>query len=249
MAKQANFAHELEQIGLTEKESAVYLALLSIGTGTAYQIAEHCEVKKPTVYVILEDLRKKGLVLKVPHAKKALFAPRDIIEYLSEQESRLKSVRAIVPQLHSLGGQGANVFFFSGMRGVSQAIEYKLEAQRGKKILGFYSNLADAPPEMHKLYSAWDRRCLDMDISFDILMAKRGAGKYHKDIFNLSKKNPAIRIKLLEKFDYPENQTIDMGGDFLRIVDEKRLHATIIDDKQTAEAMRQIFQIVWEKGV
>ena len=76
MSRQAGFTKELEAIGLTEKESVVYVALLSLGTGTAYRIAEECSVKKPTVYVILEDLRKKGLVLKVPHAKKALFAPR-----------------------------------------------------------------------------------------------------------------------------------------------------------------------------
>lgn len=249
MVKHSEFVRELEQIGLTAKESVVYLALLSLGTGTAYRIAEQCEVKKPTVYVILEDLRKKGLVLKVPHAKKALFVSRDITEYLQEQESRLKSVHAIVPQLHALGGGGANVFFFSGMRGIEQAINYKIEMMRGKKVCGFYSNLADAPPEMIKLYGAWDRKTAAMDISFDIIMAKHGAGKYYKDIIELSKTSSNVRIKLLEKYSYPQNQTIDMGEGFLRIVDEKRLHATIIDDKQTADAMRQIFKIVWEKGV
>lgn len=250
MFKHSDFTRELESIGLTKKESVVYLALLSLGTATAYRIAELCKVKKPTVYVILEDLRKKGLVLKVPHAKKALFSARDIAEYLQEQEAKIKSVRAIIPQLYALGGeQRFNVFFFNGMQGIAQAIDYKLESMRGKKFYGFYSNLADAPEEMLKLYSAWDRKTVAMDMSFDIIMAKHGAGAYYKDVIELSKTNKNVRLRFLEDYVYSQNQTIDVGEDFLRIVDEKRLHATIIDDKQTAEAMRQIFKIVWEKGV
>ena len=43
-------------------------------------------------------------MLKVPHAKKALFAARDITEYLHEQRQKIKAVETIVPQLHALGG-------------------------------------------------------------------------------------------------------------------------------------------------
>ena len=97
MTVNAGLAQTLQQIGLEEKEAEVYLALLSLESSTAYQIAQHCEVKKPTVYVILEELRQKGLVLKVPHAKKALFAARNITEYLHEQRQKIKAVETIVP--------------------------------------------------------------------------------------------------------------------------------------------------------
>ena len=73
MEQNEDLLKNLGQIGLTDKQAKVYLALLSLESSTAYEIAQHCEVKKPTVYVILEELRQKGLVLKVPHAKKALF--------------------------------------------------------------------------------------------------------------------------------------------------------------------------------
>ena len=123
MDSTTGLAQTLEHIGLSEKEARVYLALLSLESATAYRIAEHCDVKKPTVYVILEDLRKKGLVLKIPHAKKGLFSARDIGEYLHEQESRLKAVRLMLPKLHALGSQNKpGVFFFTGLQGVAQAI-------------------------------------------------------------------------------------------------------------------------------
>ena len=70
MAENPEIIDTLSHIGLSEKEVHVYVALAELESGTAYQIALACDVKKPTVYVILEDLRKKGLVLKIPHAKK-----------------------------------------------------------------------------------------------------------------------------------------------------------------------------------
>ena len=250
MTQQIKHVRELERVGLSEKESLVYLTLFSIGTGTAYQIALRCEVKKPTVYIVLEDLRKKGLVLKVPHTKKALYSARDLAGYLAEQESGIKMVRSIVPELNASGNGNANVFFFNGIQGIKQAINYKLDSMGGKKISGFYSNLAEATPELLKMYSEWDRRCVEeLGISFEIIMSEKGAGKYYQEIIGLSRKHRNVQIRFLKDYDYPQNQTIDMGDDFLRIVDETRLHATIVDDRQTAEAMRQIFKIVWEKGI
>lgn len=250
MPNSKELIRELTHIGLSEKESAVYLALTALGSGTAYRIAEVCDVKKPTVYIILEELRNKGLVLKIPHVKKALYSARNIEDYLLEQERRIKSVRSIVPLLDSMNGNsGANVFFFNGPGGLRQATNYKIDLMKGKEFCGFYSNLADAPSELIDFYRTWDRESVAKGISFRIIMAKRGAGRYYKDILELSKETKQVYIRLLDEFPYPENQTIDMGEDFLRIVDEKRMHATIIDDRMTAGAMRQIFNVVWERGI
>ncbi len=245
-----DLASTLQRIGLSEKEAVVYLALLSLETATAYQIALRCDVKKPTVYVILEDLRTKGLALKIPHAKKALFAARDIVEYLQEQENRIKSVRAVVPQLHALGGADRpGVYFFTGIRGIAEAMDYKFDSMRGKTFHSFYEDLRGAHEDIPRLFSAWDRKAVAADISFKIVMAEKSAGKYYKDSIKLSKETESIEIRFLKQYEFPSNVSIEVAEDFVRIMNEKNLHATIIDDKQLADAMRQIFNIVWEKRV
>jgi DNA-binding MarR family transcriptional regulator len=246
VTKQSEFVRELEHIGFTTKESLVYLALLSIGTGTAYRIAEECKVKKPTVYVILEDLRKKGLVLKVPHAKKALFAARDISEYISEQESRLKSVRALVPQLDILGSQRANVFFFSGLKGLTQACDYKYHELPGTTLCCFYSNLEGCDESVLKLYERWDRKAVADDIRFEIIVEE---GNTENDMVKLAKNQDSIKIKYLKNYIYPPTHSIEIANSFVRITNERELQTTIIDDVQTADAMRQIFNIVWQRGI
>lgn len=251
MAQIADLSKTLEQIGLTEKEARVYLALLSLESATAYRIAENCEVKKPTVYIILEDLRKKGLALKIPHAKKALFAARDIGEYLEEQEAHIKAVRSIAPKLHDLGIKNkSNVYFYTGSRGVMQAVEHKFERMRDKTFHSFYGDLANASEELVRLLDTWDRKAVAINISFKLILPRVADDSYQKNLINLAKtREDLIDIRFLEQYVYPSNTHLEIAEDFVRIIDSKNLSATIIDDKPTADAMRQIFQIVWEKGV
>ncbi len=251
MATNENLLKILEQAGLKEKEAEVYLALLALESSTAYRIAEHCEVKKPTVYVILEDLRQKGLVLKVPHAKKALFAARDIGEYLQEERRKLYAVEAIAPQLQALGGVGRpNVYFFTGLRGCAEALEFKFDSMRGKTFHSFYGSLMGGNLEIMKLYSAWDKRALANDMSFKLVMAEEAKNKYYKDIADLAETEPeSIHIQYLKNYLYPPNISVEIAEDFVRIDDEKNLQVTIIDDRSTADAFRSIFNTVWAKGV
>lgn len=250
MDASTDLSHALQDIGLAEKETAVYLALLSLETATAYQIAEHCEVKKPTVYVILEELRKKGLVLKVPHAKKALFAAQDITEYLAAQESRLKAARAIVPKLHALGSKPKeNVYFFNGLRGMAQALEYKFVEMRDGTFHSFFGNLEGVGEDVVQLYNRWDKKFAEANISSLIIMPEKNKESQKELIALANQDTEQLQIRFLEQYLYPSHMFIETGRDFVRIMDAKNLTATVIDDASAAEAMRQIFKIVWERGV
>ena len=251
MVNEDRLVNTLKQVNLTDKEARVYLSLLSLGNTTAYKIAEHSEVKKPTVYVTLDELRKKGLVLKVPHAKKAIFAARDMEEYLQEQRDKLSSVQAVLPRLYALGGeQQPSVFFYSGLKGIKEALAYKFDSMRGKTLYGFYGSLigVENVKAFSELYEHWDRKALDAGMNFKIVMPKEGSGTHYKYLLARSKEDAGVQIHLLDQYEYPPNASIGIGEDFLWIVDEKNLQATVIDNESTAAAMRQIFEVVWEKG-
>ena len=59
----------LRNLGFSEKEAKIYLALLEMGTGTAMTISKKADIKRPTTYLILEELKKKGLVSEIPEQK------------------------------------------------------------------------------------------------------------------------------------------------------------------------------------
>lgn len=52
----------LQNLGLSDHESRVYLACLSLGPSTILQIAKIAEVKRTTVYNVIESLKQLGLI-------------------------------------------------------------------------------------------------------------------------------------------------------------------------------------------
>ncbi len=61
---------KLKKLGLTEKEAVIYINALSLGTFSVSSIAQKTGIKRPTCYIILDELIKKNLVTRVPRAKK-----------------------------------------------------------------------------------------------------------------------------------------------------------------------------------
>ncbi len=243
-------AQSLQAVGLTQKEAEVYLALLSLQSATAYRVAEKCEVKTPTVYLTLEDLRRKGLALKVPHAKKALYAAVDIEEYLRERRKHLDAVRAMAPYLHAMSGEKQpSVYFFTGVNGLKEALNYKIDTMRGKRFHSFYGNFAGSNEVVADFYHAWDKKAVAMDIAFDLLIFKNEKRSlYYENILQLAKQNPEqVRTKFLKEYPYPPTISVEIAESFVRIVNDKDLQATVIDDPNTASAFRTIFSLIWDK--
>ena len=101
-----------------------------------------------------------------------------------------------------------------------------------------------------RLYEEWDRQAVASDMRYQIIMSKKDGNKYHKHLLDLAEQDKErFSIKFLEEYSYPGNISIEIGDDFVRIDDAKHITATVIDDKATAAALKQIFDIVWQKGV
>ena len=58
----ADLKNLLVDIGLKAKEADVYIAILSLGQGTASKIAKKARIVRTTAYDILSSLFNKGLV-------------------------------------------------------------------------------------------------------------------------------------------------------------------------------------------
>ncbi len=96
----------LREIGLTEGEIKVYLALLEIGTTTTGKIIKKSKISASKVYQILEKLSQKGLVSQVIKQKTKYFQaadPKRIIDYLSDKEAVLgeqkENIQKLLPAL------------------------------------------------------------------------------------------------------------------------------------------------------
>ena len=102
----------LEDIGLSEKETKVYLDLLRVDNSSVLDLAKQTNILRTTIYPILESLETKGLISRTKIGKKIRFQaepPERLETYIEAQKVKLneqsKLVDEYVPQLKSLSRQ------------------------------------------------------------------------------------------------------------------------------------------------
>lgn len=139
------FEKFLEELGLSDKESKVYLALLEVDSYSVVDLSKKTGINRTTIYPILESLSKKGLISEVKVDKKVRFAaepPERLETYverrklqLEEQEKRLKDV---IPQLKSAQreeGEKPVIKYFEGKEGALSANEEYIKSAKNDSEL------------------------------------------------------------------------------------------------------------------
>ena len=84
---------ELRKLGLSEKETLVYLAALKLGYSSVLKIAKEAKISRPTAYQVIRGLIGKGLIAKLKDGNKKYFAaesPDKLMRGLKMQRRELK---------------------------------------------------------------------------------------------------------------------------------------------------------------
>lgn len=123
----------LQQIGLSEKESQIYVVCLKIGTNPASTIAKHAEFNRCTTYTILESLLKKGLVIQFEKNSIKYFTavePRCLLTYIEDKKRILSYYKSAIddkiPDFESLKNPFSmipNFKTYAGKEGIRKIYE------------------------------------------------------------------------------------------------------------------------------
>lgn len=118
----------LQEIGLSEGETKVYLALLKIGETKTGELSKQAGVSSSKVYKILDRLEKKGIVGHVLRGEVKYFSPmnpKTILHYIEEKEQNLeekkKEISKIIPQFEEIIKNSENksqAAIYEGITGV-----------------------------------------------------------------------------------------------------------------------------------
>ena len=138
----------LNKTGLHEKEAKVYLALLELGTADVSDIAAKAGVKRPTSYLVLDELKKKGLVSQVP-AKVNLFTAESPEKLQAEMYKKQELYKRFLPNmlaLYNLRKEKPQVQLFEGIEGVKQVYE-KIYSSPEVLFFGTPSEILKIDPE------------------------------------------------------------------------------------------------------
>lgn len=127
----------LKNFGLSEKEIAVYLALIELGPSSVREISAKSKVNRGTTYDILKALIALGVVSYYNKESKQYFAaeePEKLLSAIDQKKENLDEVRGSIkenlPLLKTLfekqGGKPV-VKFYEGSKGIRQIFEDVLD--------------------------------------------------------------------------------------------------------------------------
>jgi len=86
--KVATFSEKLAGLGLSEKEQAVYSALLEIGGAFPSKVSEITKLNRSTTYSVLTDLAVKGLIIEMRRRNKIFYQiekPQKLLRFARER--------------------------------------------------------------------------------------------------------------------------------------------------------------------
>lgn len=239
---------ELKKLNLSEKEARVYLALLELGPSTPYRIAKKSRLKRPTAYVIAEELVEKGLIVQMAGEKQKMYIACSPEDYVEEVESRVKDARKIVPELLALQRKKSdkpNILYFEGLEGLKQAHEYKLKDFIGKEIVGFLARAKNIDPELNtEVFFPWNENRAKNNISMRGFTVDDPKLHSYKKYFG---KEKMFDMKFIPEKSYSADCSFEAFEGGVRIVIMKSKQALIIESGEVSLAMKQIFELLWQK--
>lgn len=241
----------LKKIGLSENEAKVYLALLGLGSSTAQQIAQKAELKRPTTYVQLETLMRRGLIASFEKGVKTFFRAEDpehlkqvLEKEKEEQKERASTLENILPELGNLylsAGERPRVRFFEGVEGL-KTIQDEFLKSRAKKIKSVVNvdDVVEIFPTHPEKYAP--RRVQKGIESKLIYTSKNG------DILKESDAQMLRESKFIppEKFPFSGDLAIYLNNVAMS-VHRKKPFGVVIESEEIAKSLESVFDLLWEK--
>jgi sugar-specific transcriptional regulator TrmB len=242
---------ELEKIGLSEKEAKVYLAALELGPSTAQSIAAKATVNRPTTYIMIETLIKRGLMSSFEKGKKRIFAaskPNQLLYVLENQKKEILEKEIIVKSL-----MPAQVDI---LQGVQEPIVKVYEGMAGLRLIqeDILNTVTDEVLELTSLDEA--RKFIPPIFEGDIrekLVSMHKTKSLFVSKLGLSEKQYG-RIKNVE-FRELKDPSFPILGEMIVYGDKTNFTSytenpshIVISDKNIATTCRSLFMSLWEKG-
>jgi sugar-specific transcriptional regulator TrmB len=241
---------ELQRLGLSQKEAAVYLAALSLGSASAGRLAEMSGVNRATTYLCLEALSERGLISEVEKEGKRLFmgeAPERILslirfqrEELNSKEQQAQSVIPFLLALQQQGGEKPQIRYFEGKEGMQVVREIFLGLE-GEFVQVVPYTQAKAQEEIAQSADGHFMEIEQKEIPHRALLVVEDPATCVVPRLSCGD------VRLVSKEEFPLQSEITVRGDHVLLFSyEPTLLSVVLQDVSIARAVKGLFDLAWK---
>lgn len=241
----------LLSVGLNEKEAETYLANLELGKDTAYNIAQKSGIKRPTTYVILESLLKKGLVNTIKSSRAVYFEPvhpKKILDDFQQKENRFRKILPELKGIYEAQPFKPKVQLLEGAQGMSNIYQEIIRhLKTGKELLciGLAEHFYRDGEEFGGILKKWIRETAKREAKVREIISKgKFENKYVREIQSLGNQNHQIK-RCPEEFPIITD-TLIFGNKMALFSTRKNYFVILIESREMVQSYKNIFEIMWK---
>ncbi len=230
----------LATLGLHPKQAEVYLALLQAGSASVAQLSKRAGTKRPTTYLILEELRERGLASITP-GRRMIYAAESPERLVEEERQRSHLLKEAIPELAALYNSKKEKPKIRYYQGVESLTALYREIFTWNELDIFGSINAIHPEVLEKIWPY-------LQIIEDRKMHVRDLVPYDEASLQFAKEHNSQfhQIKIVSRETKLPTDNIIFGNS-LAIFSYKDVPlATVIESSDVAETYRSLFNLAWE---
>ncbi len=250
--KQQAISQILLDIGLTEKEGTVYLALLDYESLKVAKLANIVDIHRVSLYEVLESLIHKGLVSKFKQGHATYYSalsPKQLVQYIEQEQAEVVEkmnqqklkIEQILPQMESQRFSGTTkpkVQFFEGEKGVREAYEDTLSA---RELIMAYANVETMHRGLPNFFPKYYERRTAKKVAIRAIMPRN----------KMSEERASKDVKELRQSRFlPDGQTfspeVNIYNNKVLIASWDEQMAVVIESKEYADLQRVIYENLWK---
>lgn len=238
----------LADLGLAPKEAETYLAMLEIGPSSVQDIAKKAGINRTTTYVMLEGLKRHGLVSTFERGKKTLFSaenPEQLVDILTRQMGSLQTKKSrleeSLPRLLAIFNSTEDKPRVRFLEGESSYQEIVREIGRTREEAWELYAVDEPLLEMIRTTQTHEQRHVEMGRvkGRALISVKPGVVLPY---FN--RKNIDVRQMTWEQHPFTGDITI-IGNKVYAFVYRGRVVTIVIESKEITDVIRAMYAMAW----
>jgi len=245
---------QLTQIGLSTQQAKIYLACLQLGKASVLNIARFSELKRPSVYLILDDLQQRGLVTKTQQQGKTIYvaeSPTTLVKQLDQQRGIAEDILPTLQALYNTDPEKPHIKIaegITGVRAVYNTIFDHLNTHPQEELL-IFGALKDAATYfetevVNYFYSIMSKTHNPIrEIGNNDLETR----KYFRQSHEL---NPNHTIRFIQPDDgaFLQSDSMIYGNTLVQFSVKEKIFAISIQSTNLANSYRALFNMAWRGG-
>ncbi|MBN2086803.1 hypothetical protein JW758_00480 [Candidatus Peregrinibacteria bacterium] len=240
---------DLEQLGLTEEESKVYLAILELGGSYVSSIAKKAGVHRVSCYHTLDNLIRKGIISTFTKDNIKYFSIESPRILVNQAEEKFHHAKKLLPELLSITNALAykpKIQYYEGLQGIKNIFEDTLTAE--DELLG-YTNLSELPEVVTiEFLKDYAKRKIEKGIKTRMLSPiSKHAINYTKKYYPKDFDKNLVEIFFINPKEFLFEYEINIYGNKVSLVslNPNELMGMIIESPIYAKTQRSIFNLAW----